>query len=89
MRCTMASRLRKAVPQPAGALYDERMNSVFDILIPLALAAVLGILIVGVVSMLRGGNFNAKYSNKLMRMRVIAQLVAILLIGAFFLLSRH
>ncbi len=66
-----------------------QMGSIFTILIPIALAATLGILILGIVSMLRGGSFNAKYSNKLMRMRVIAQLVAILLIGAFFLLSRH
>jgi Hypoxia induced protein conserved region len=66
-----------------------QMDSVFSVLIPLALVAVLAILIVGVVSMLRGGTFNSKYSNKLMRLRVIAQLVAILLIGAFFLLSRH
>ncbi len=67
----------------------DRMGSVFDILIPLALVAVLAILIVGVVSMLRGGSFNAKYSNKLMRMRVIAQLIAILLIGAFYVLYSH
>ncbi len=66
-----------------------RMDSIFSVLIPIALIATLAILIAGVVSMLRGGSFNAKYSNKLMRMRVIAQLAAILLIGAFFLLSRH
>jgi Hypoxia induced protein conserved region len=66
-----------------------RMDSIFSVLIPIALIATLTILIAGVVSMLRGGSFNAKYSNKLMRMRVIAQLAAILLIGAFFLLSRH
>lgn len=66
-----------------------RMDLIFSVLIPIALIATLAILIAGVVSMLRGGSFNAKYSNKLMRMRVIAQLAAILLIGAFFLLSRH
>ncbi len=66
-----------------------RMDSVFSVLIPIALVATLAILIVGVVAMLRGGAFNAKYSNKLMRMRVVAQLIAILLIGAFFVLSRH
>lgn len=65
------------------------MDSLFSVLIPIAVLATFAILVVGVVSMLRGGSFNAKYSNKLMRMRVLAQLIAVLLLGAFFLLSRH
>ena len=65
------------------------MQSILTVLIPIALASTLLILIVGVISMLRGGGFNAKNSNRLMRMRVLSQLVAILLIGAFFLLSKH
>jgi Hypoxia induced protein conserved region len=65
------------------------MDSVFSIIIPIAVLATFAVLVVGIVSMLRGGSFNAKYSNKLMRMRVLAQLIAVLLIAAFFLLSRH
>ncbi len=41
--------------------------------------AVLAVLFVGIFSMVRGGEFNRKYGNKLMRARVILQGVAILL----------
>lgn len=58
------------------------------ILILLALIAVLGVLITGIVSMFRGGEFNDKYGNKLMQMRVIIQFIAVILIGLAFLF-RH
>jgi Hypoxia induced protein conserved region len=58
------------------------------VLIALALFAVLGVLVTGIVSMFRGGEFNRKYGNKLMQLRVIMQLVAVLLIGLAFML-RH
>jgi len=44
-------------------------------------------LVVGVVGMLRGGEFNRKYGNKLMRLRVLLQGVALLMIVLFLLLS--
>ena len=40
----------------------------------------LGILITGVVGMAKGGDFNRKYGNKLMQMRVAAQGITIFLI---------
>ncbi len=43
-----------------------------------AMLATLGILAVGMVSMIKGGEFNAKYGNKLMRARVMMQGVALL-----------
>lgn len=49
----------------------------------LAVAAVLVVLIilmVGLGAFTSGGEFNRKYSNKLMRMRIIAQAVAVGLI---------
>ena len=58
------------------------------ILILLALIAVLGVLITGIVSMFRGGEFNDKYGNKLMQMRVIIQFIAVILIGLAFLFRR-
>jgi hypothetical protein len=54
-----------------------------------AMLATLGVLGVGVFAMLRGGAFDAKYSNKLMRMRIAFQALAILLFGLFLLLGRH
>ena len=64
------------------------MESAFPWLIILAVGATLGVLIVGVVSMLRQGGFNARHSNKMMRLRVIFQFVAIMLIALAFLFGR-
>jgi uncharacterized membrane protein len=58
------------------------MTGAFAILIPLALGAVALTLFVGVFAMFRGGAFNRKWSNKLMRMRVALQFGAILIIVA-------
>ncbi len=65
------------------------MSSVVSTLIVIALAATFLVLAVGVIAMLRGGAFNAKYGNKLMRLRLLAQFGAIALLGLLFLLSRH
>jgi hypothetical protein len=56
------------------------MSGIFVILVPLALAAVAITLGVGIYSMFRGGDFSLKWSNKLMRLRVALQAVAILII---------
>ncbi len=59
------------------------MNTVIIILLAVTLAAVVIVLITGVVGMARGGDFNAKYGNKLMRLRVILQGLAIVLFLLF------
>jgi hypothetical protein len=56
----------------------------FAILVPLALFAVLAALGVGLYSLFRGGDFARSHSNKLMRLRVVLQFVAILVLVAFF-----
>ena len=53
----------------------------------IAMLATLGILIVGMVAMTKGGEFNAKYGNKLMRARVIMQGVSIALFALTVLTS--
>jgi len=59
------------------------MDQLFDYLVPAALAAVALTLAVGIYSLFRGGDFARSYSNKLMRLRVVMQAVAILiLLGA-------
>lgn len=61
------------------------MNSFALIAIILALISVLGALALGIVSMVKGGEFNKKHGNKLMRMRVILQGLTLgLLALAFF-----
>jgi vancomycin permeability regulator SanA len=42
--------------------------------------ATLGALVVGVAGFFRGGEFNRKYSNKLMQARVVLQAVAVVLL---------
>ncbi len=49
-------------------------------LIVIALIAVFVVLMVGVIGMLRGGEFNRRYGNTLMRLRVGMQALAVLLI---------
>ncbi|MEM7710312.1 MAG: twin transmembrane helix small protein [Pseudomonadota bacterium] len=44
---------------------------------------VLAILMVGVGGFAKGGDFNRKHGNRLMRMRVIAQFVVVLLLVGF------
>ena len=53
------------------------------VLAAVASLAVLGILIFGVASFARGGAFNRRNSNRLMRWRLGAQFVAVVLIVAF------
>ena len=63
---------------------------VFDYLIYAALAAVSIVLAAGIYSLFRGGDFGRSYSNKLMRLRVVTQAVAIaILVGAVWWRTNH
>ncbi len=54
----------------------------------IACLAVLAVLMVGVLGFARGGDFNKKYANKIMRLRLLLQFVAVVLIVAFVYFSR-
>ena len=54
----------------------------------LAMAAVAIILMIGIGGFGRGGEFNRKYANKLMRMRILAQFIAVVLILLFVWIAR-
>ena len=57
----------------------------YYLLIPIALLAVVAVLGIGIYAMFRGGDFNKKYSNKLMRLRITLQFIAIVIImGALY-----
>lgn len=58
------------------------------ILVAVACLTVLGVLVVGVAGFARGGEFNKKYANKIMRLRLLMQFVAVLLILAFVYFAR-
>ncbi len=59
-----------------------------EILIVIALVATLAVLLIGVVAMLRGGDFNAKYGNKLMRARIAMQALAVGLMFSLYLINQ-
>lgn len=56
------------------------------IIVAIATLAVLVILAVGIGGFARGGEFNKKYANKIMRLRIAAQAVAVVLILLFIFL---
>ena len=57
----------------------------FDVALPAALIAVFLTLCVGIYSLFRGGEFARSHSNKLMRLRVALQFVAVIvLMGALW-----
>ena len=64
------------------------MDTFFTVSIIILVLAVLGVLVIGIVSMLKGGEFNEKYGNKLMQARVGLQGLALLMMAlAYF--SKH
>ena len=55
-------------------------NVLYYLLIPITIAAVTLVLFTGIYGMLKGGKFNKQYSNKLMRLRILLQFLAITII---------
>lgn len=55
------------------------MSNILTILLFVAMGITLIVLFTGLISMARGGEFNRKNSNRLMRLRVLFQGIAVLL----------
>lgn len=70
-----------------NARYLIDMSGFFFFAMIAAMLATLAILAIGMVSMIKGGEFNKKYGNQLMRARVIMQGVAIALFALAVLSS--
>ena len=64
------------------------MEHLLPLVIVGAMVAAVGALLLGVFSMAKGGEFNRKYGNKLMRLRIALQGLAILLFIVFMLAYR-
>ena len=62
---------------------------VLNILIIVAMVVVAGFLLVGVLGMVRGGEFNRKYGNILMRGRILSGVVLIILFAIGFFLRKN
>ncbi|MCX7302366.1 MAG: twin transmembrane helix small protein [Rhodobacterales bacterium] len=58
------------------------------LLVALSVVVVLGILLFGIGTFGKGGAYNARNANKIMRYRIIAQFVAILVILLYVLVRR-
>ena len=56
------------------------------VVVAIAALVVLLILLLGVGSFGRGGEFNRKHANRIMRARVLAQFIAVILIVVFVLI---
>ena len=54
----------------------------------IACLVVLAVLLFGIFSFARGGEFNRKYSNKIMRLRIATQAIAVVLIIAAVLAAK-
>ena len=64
------------------------MSVGFAVLMGLGMAITLGVLFTGQIAMARGGEFNDKYANKLMRARIVAQAIALLFFALAMLTSK-
>ncbi len=53
------------------------MTNVGFIVLIVAMMGALGVCLVGIFALARGGDFNKRYSNKLMRARILLQLLAL------------
>ncbi len=64
------------------------MNTFAIIAVIISMLAVLGVMAVGVFSMIKGGEFNKKYGNKLMQARVYLQGLALAMLALAYFTSQ-
>ncbi len=76
--------MRSGVAKFLPSAYPEVMDRLFDFLVPAALLAVLLALSGGLYALFRGGDFGRSNSNKLMRLRVVLQFVAVIVLVAAY-----
>ncbi len=62
---------------------------IFNYLIPIALGVVFLVLCFGIYTLFRGGDFGRSWSNKAMRMRIVAQFIAIVVLVAAMLAKQY
>jgi hypothetical protein len=65
------------------------MKPTLVVVMTILLVIVVGVLFLGIFAMAKGGKFNERYGNKLMRLRVAVQLLAVLLLGGIMWFSKH
>ncbi|MAV82000.1 MAG: hypothetical protein CMI90_00875 [Pelagibacteraceae bacterium] len=63
-------------------------SNILPLVLVICMFTALIVVVIGVLAMAKNGNFNKKYSNKLMRMRVLFQGIAVIIFAAIIYLSR-
>ncbi len=64
------------------------MSAIAFFFLAVFMAITLGVLATGVISMMKGGEFNRRYANKLMRARILFQFLALVFLALFMLTGR-
>jgi len=65
------------------------MGDPLFVIVVLAVLAVAVVLMLGIGGFAKGGAFNKKYSNKLMRLRILMQAIAVALILLYIFLKQR
>ena len=63
------------------------MSGILVALMIFAMLATLGVLFFGIFTMARGGDFNRKHSNRIMRARIVLQGLALLLFAVSMVIA--
>jgi len=64
------------------------LNDPLFIVVAVAALIVLVILMIGIGGFAKGGDFNRKHANRIMRLRIMAQAIAVILILAYVYFRR-
>lgn len=59
------------------------INDPLFIVVAISMMAVVGILLMGIGGFAKGGDFNRKHANRIMRYRILAQFIAVMMILIF------
>lgn len=73
---------------PGKVILSVTMSNFFFVLMIVAMIAVLASLVLGLLSMVKGGEFDKKHGNRLMQARVMLQGIALLFFVVAFLTSK-
>ena len=87
MRLPAASRVTIFLLKIAARDYTARMSGFLVPLMIFAMLATLGVLFFGIFTMARGGDFNRKHSNRIMRARIVLQGLALLLFAVIMVIA--
>jgi hypothetical protein len=76
-------------PAPGASPGAEDRMDFLTVLLLLAMLATVGVLFVGLAAFFHGGEFNRKYSNKLMQARVAFQAIAVVILLILLVTHMH